>query len=140
MKNIIQNVFVSGNRLAHFEQEYQQALINLGETSTFVKKNELFMSHNTEIPDAMGEMNPAFHEKANQLKALVAEIFSMAPKAVNEKICEMGHDGKQLFMDGKDKAGQVGKQAIEVVRKRPVETALIAVAAGVATWWLITRK
>lgn len=98
------------------------------------------MSQNTEIPDAMSEMNPAFHEKAHQLKALVAEMFSMAPKAVSAKLCELGHDGKQFFVDGKDKAGQVGKQAIEVVRKHPVETALIAVAAGVATWWLITRK
>lgn len=98
------------------------------------------MSHNTELPDVMSEMSPAFNEKARQLKALVAEMFSMAPKAVSEKICEINHDGKQLFLDGKDKAGQVSKQAMEVVRKHPVETALIAVAAGLATWWLITRK
>lgn len=98
------------------------------------------MTLNTELPEVKTGMNPALHEKAHQLKVLVEEIISMTPKAVSEKICELNHDGKQLFKDGKDKAGLMGKQAMEVVRKHPVETALIAVAAGVATWWLITRK
>jgi len=98
------------------------------------------MSQNTESPNATSGINPDFREKACQLKALIEELFTMAPKVVSEKVCELNHDGKQLLAEGKEKACQASKQALDIVRKHPLETTLIAVAAGLATWWLITRK
>ena len=79
--------------------------------------------------------NHAFGSKADKLKVLVDEICSMVPDAVCAK-----EECSQMIMDGKDKAMKAGKKAFETVRSHPLETALIAVGVGLATWWLITRK
>jgi hypothetical protein len=89
------------------------------------------------VSDAAAAANGdhVFGTKAEQLKALVEELCSMVPDAVCAK-----EDCSQMLMDGKDKAMRAGKQALATVRNHPVETALIAVGVGLATWWLINRK
>lgn len=73
-------------------------------------------------------------KKTSQLTLLVEELLVMASKAVNDKICELNDDGKHMLVAVKVKAYQTRKQAYEIVRKHSVETALIAVPAGLATW------
>jgi hypothetical protein len=69
------------------------------------------------------------------LKALVEELCSLVPDAVCNK-----DDCSQMLMDGKERAMKAGKKVFTTIRSHPVETALIAVGVGFATWWLINRK
>ena len=86
------------------------------------------------------EADQAFSQKASQVKALVEELCRMAPQVVGEKVEQLQDDGCHMFAEGQEKVLRIGKQAVDTMRKHPVETALIAVAAGLATWWLINRK
>lgn len=117
-----------------------QARRNREHDSIHPEVYEFHMTQNTEFSNPASGINPEFYEKTSQLKTLVEELFSMAPKVVCEKICELHSDGKHVLAEGKEKASQASKHALDIVRKHPVETALITVAASLATWWLITRK
>lgn len=84
-----------------------------------------------------------YAEKAAQLKALIDDLLSCAPGA-KERVVDEGRrfvdQGRELYEHGKDKACQATRQVADTVRRHPVETAVIALGAGLLTWWLVTRR
>ena len=70
-----------------------------------------------------------FADKANEAKDAIGSCASAAPDAV-----------KSAYCSSKDRLAEAGRSAVETVRKYPVETAVIAIGAGVLVWWLMTRR
>lgn len=70
-----------------------------------------------------------FADKAAEAKDAIGSCASAAPDAM-----------KSAFCNGKERIAEAGRSAVETVRKYPVETAVIAVGAGVLVWWLMTRR
>lgn len=81
------------------------------------------------MTDIAHDTNPDFAAKAAQLKALVEELTRDAPAIA-----------KQIACQAKETACNVTRKAADVVRRHPVETAVVAVGAGLLAWWLITRR
>ncbi len=92
------------------------------------------------MTDITNTTDATFNEKAAQLRTLVEELVHLAPEAAGAKLGELGDRYQHLLAAGKEKTCQAGRQVVSTVKKYPVETALVAVAAGLATWWLVTRK
>lgn len=70
-----------------------------------------------------------FSAKAAQLKTLFDELCASAPAAAKDAACQ-----------AKGKAIEVGRKAIDTVRKHPVEAAAVAVGVGLLVWWLVSRR
>jgi len=81
------------------------------------------------MTDTAQDLNPDFNAKAAQLKALVEELTKDAPAIA-----------KQVASQAKETACNATRKAVDVVRKHPVEAAVVAVGAGLLAWWLITRR
>ena len=70
-----------------------------------------------------------FTAKAAHLKTLFDELCACAPGAAKDVACH-----------AQDKAMEVGRKAIDTVRKHPVEAAVVAIGAGLLVWWLVNRR
>ena len=81
------------------------------------------------MTDIAQEQNTDFAAKAAQLKALVEELTQDAPALA-----------RQVASQAKETACNATRKAVDVVRKHPVEAAVVAVGAGLLAWWLITRR
>lgn len=81
------------------------------------------------MSDLAHDHTPDFAAKAAQLKALVEELTKDAPVLA-----------KQVANQAKETACNATRTAVDVVRKHPVEAAVVAVGAGLLAWWLITRR
>jgi ElaB/YqjD/DUF883 family membrane-anchored ribosome-binding protein len=70
-----------------------------------------------------------FAAKAGEAKDAIGSCYASAPAAVKSAAC-----------DAKQRLTEAGSQALQTVRRYPVETAVIALGAGVLVWWLMTRR
>ena len=65
-----------------------------------------------------------------------------AAKAADPKSCgaPCGSPVTTAACEAQQRLTEAANQALQTVRKYPVETAVLAVGAGVLVWWLISRR
>ncbi len=85
-----------------------------------------------------------FAEKAAQLREQFAELIECCPGAASEKLKGLKDNAADLYSKTTERAAEMTKLAmaktVETVKKYPVQTALVAVGAGLLTWWLLSRR
>ena len=83
--------------------------------------------HDAQIPttDPVAD----FTSKAADAKDAIGSCYDAAPAAAKSAACE-----------AKKRLAEAGSQALQTVRKYPVETAILAIGAGALVWWLMSRR
>lgn len=69
------------------------------------------------------------------------ELGRLSKEAAREKIEGARHSAEELARQARDRAVQIEGQVEDYVRRRPIQSLLMAAGAGVVLgWWLSSRR
>jgi len=99
------------------------------------------------IASRNGTFSPAsaeFAEKLASLRAQIEELMEYVPEAAEETLENLKSSVADLYEEGEEKAVSATKKAVgttvETLKKYPLQSALVAVGAGLLTWWLLSSS
>lgn len=90
------------------------------------------MTDTATAPETHADAHAEFMAKVQHLKCLVNECCDSAPGIAKDGMCQ-----------AKEAALKAGHQAVDAVRKHPVQVvavAGVAIGAGLLVWWLMSRR